>query len=76
MPSLAELVELHERIALRARPAKVAAIALNTRDLEEAAAREAVAAAEAETGLPAGDPLRFGAEDLTKKLLESLLKTG
>ena len=29
--SLPELVELHERIALPARPAKVEAIALNTR---------------------------------------------
>src|SRR6185295_20218623 len=29
MPSLAELVELHERASLLARPAKVAAIALN-----------------------------------------------
>ena len=35
MPSLAELVELHERIALLARPAKVVAIALNTRALDE-----------------------------------------
>ena len=31
----AELVELHERLALPARPARVAAIALNTRDLDE-----------------------------------------
>ena len=57
----AELVELHERISLPARPAKVAAIALNTRNLDEEAARAAIAAAEAETGLPADDPVRFGA---------------
>ena len=52
----AELVELHERLALPARPARVAAIALNTRDLDEAAARAAIAAAEAETGLAGGRP--------------------
>jgi uncharacterized NAD-dependent epimerase/dehydratase family protein len=58
---LAELVELHERLALPARPARVAAIALNTRDLDESWARAAIEAAEAETGLPADDPVRFGA---------------
>jgi uncharacterized NAD-dependent epimerase/dehydratase family protein len=61
IPPLAELVELHERISLIARPARVLAIALNTRDLDEDAARRAVAAAEDETGLPATDPVRFGA---------------
>jgi uncharacterized NAD-dependent epimerase/dehydratase family protein len=64
IPPLRELVELHERLALRARPARVAAVALNTRALPEAEAREAIAAAEAETGLPADDPVRFGAGKL------------
>jgi uncharacterized NAD-dependent epimerase/dehydratase family protein len=64
IPPLRELVELHERIALPARPARVAAIALNTRLLDEAAARAAIAAAEDETGLPADDPVRFGAGKL------------
>ena len=58
--SLPDLVELHERISLPARKAKVAAIALNTRLLDERAARDAVEAAEAETGLVADDPVRFG----------------
>jgi uncharacterized NAD-dependent epimerase/dehydratase family protein len=65
---LPELVELHERIALPARPAKVEAVALNTRFLDEDAARAAVAAAEAETGLPADDPVRFGAAKLADVL--------
>ncbi len=60
IPSLAELVELHERLALPARPAAVAAVALNTSLLDDDAARAAVAAAEEETGLPADDPVRFG----------------
>ena len=62
---LPELVDLHERISLPARKAKVAAVALNTRLLgEDAAARAAIAAAEAETGLVADDPVRFGADRL------------
>jgi uncharacterized NAD-dependent epimerase/dehydratase family protein len=64
LPSLPDLVELHERISLPARPAQVAAIAVNTADLDEAAAREAIAAAAEETGLPADDPVRFGAGSL------------
>ena len=66
---LAELVELHERIALPARPSRVVAVALNTSRLDEAAARAAVEAAEAETGLPADDPVRFGAARLVEAVL-------
>jgi uncharacterized NAD-dependent epimerase/dehydratase family protein len=60
IPALRELVELHERVALPARPARVVAVALNTSRLDEGAARASIAAAEEETGLPAGDPVRFG----------------
>jgi uncharacterized NAD-dependent epimerase/dehydratase family protein len=76
MPSLSELVELHERIALVARPAKVAAIALNTRNLDEAAAKAALDAARVETGLPADDPVRFGPAGLTRAVLEVLGSSG
>jgi uncharacterized NAD-dependent epimerase/dehydratase family protein len=69
IPPLGELVELHERLALPARPARVGAIALNTRRLTEQEAREAVAAAEAETGLPADDPVRFGSARLVAAIL-------
>jgi uncharacterized NAD-dependent epimerase/dehydratase family protein len=70
IPPLAELVELHERLTLPRRPAKVVAIALNTEPVSEDEARIAIEAAEAETGLPADDPVRFGAA----KLLEAVLK--
>jgi len=73
IPPLSELVELHERASLPARPASVACIALNTRDLSEDEARAAVAAAEEETGLPADDPVRFGAARLLDAVL---LRTG
>jgi uncharacterized NAD-dependent epimerase/dehydratase family protein len=70
IPSLARLVELHERNALPVRPAVVACIALNTRDLDENAARAAIAAAEDETGLPVDDPVRFGAARLVDAVLD------
>jgi uncharacterized NAD-dependent epimerase/dehydratase family protein len=71
LPSLSELVELHERASLPLRPARVVAVALNTRDLGEDEARAAIAAAEAETGLPADDPVRFGGD----VLLDTVLRT-
>jgi len=69
IPPLRELVELHERLALPARPARVAAVALNTHALGEEEARAAVAAAEEETWLPADDPVRFGAARLVDAVL-------
>jgi uncharacterized NAD-dependent epimerase/dehydratase family protein len=72
MPSLPALVELHERSALLARPAEVAAIALNTRDLDDDDARSAIAAATDETGLPADDPVRYGPRRLTEAVLSRL----
>ena len=69
IPSLSELVDLHERMSLKLRPAKVAAIALNTSTVSEDEAREAIAAAEEETDLPADDPVRFGAERLLDAVL-------
>jgi D-glutamate N-acetyltransferase len=71
IPPLRELVELHERTALPARPARVVAVALNTRNLGDDEARAAVAAAEAETGLPTDDPVRFGSTRLVDAVLGS-----
>jgi uncharacterized NAD-dependent epimerase/dehydratase family protein len=70
IPSLGELVDLHERMSLRLRPAKVACIALNSSAVSEEEARAAIAAAEEETGLPADDPVRFGAGKLLDAVLE------
>jgi D-glutamate N-acetyltransferase len=69
LPSLTELIDLHERMSLKKRPARVVAIALNSSPVGEDEARAAIAAAEQETGLPADDPVRFGAG----KLLEAVL---
>jgi uncharacterized NAD-dependent epimerase/dehydratase family protein len=68
IPPLSEIVALHEQISLLARPARVHAVALNTRNLDDDAARRAIEEAEAETGLPADDPVRFGAGKLVDAL--------
>jgi uncharacterized NAD-dependent epimerase/dehydratase family protein len=73
IPPLRDLVELHERLALPVRPAKVVAVALNTRRLSDDDARAALAAATAETGLPADDPVRFGAARLVDAVLASVV---
>ena len=70
LPSLPELVDLHRRASLPVRPARVAAIALNTRGLDESQARAAADSAEDETGLPADDPVRFGGT----KILDAVLR--
>ncbi len=72
IPPLTELVELHERVSLPARKARVLAIALNTGGLDEDASRAAIAAVEQETGLRTDDPVRFGADRLLDAILPGL----
>jgi D-glutamate N-acetyltransferase len=69
LPSLPELVELHERVSLPRRRARVVCLALNTADLDDEGARTAIAEAAAETGLPADDPVRFGPGPLLDAVL-------
>ena len=73
IPPLTELIELHERIALPARKATVACVALNTAAIaSDDDARRAIAEVADETGLPADDPVRFGAQHLLDSLLARL----
>ncbi|HEX8850392.1 MAG TPA: DUF1611 domain-containing protein [Gemmatimonadaceae bacterium] len=59
IPPLKDLIAFHERALEPLRPSTTIAVALNTFDLSEQAARDAIARAEDETGLPATDPVRF-----------------
>jgi uncharacterized NAD-dependent epimerase/dehydratase family protein len=73
LPPLPDLVAAYESIARPVRPAKVAAIALNTSDLaSDDEARAAIEAAESQTGLPADDVVRFGAERVLDAVLAAL----
>ncbi|HEU6453309.1 MAG TPA: DUF1611 domain-containing protein [Gemmatimonadaceae bacterium] len=70
IPPLSELVEMYEYVARPLRPSKVIAIALNTFDLADEQARAAIAAAEAETGLPATDVVRYDPSPVADAILD------
>jgi len=69
IPALPKLISVYQGSANLVRPASVVGISLNTAGLNDQQARQAVEAAEAETGLPATDPLRFGADNLFEAVL-------
>ncbi len=59
IPSLPDMIRLYEGAMEGLRPSPVIAIALNTFDLDESAARQAIERVRDETGLPTTDPVRF-----------------
>ena len=59
IPPLRELVDIYERAAAPVHTSRVIGICLNTFDLDDRAARDAIRRASDETGLPATDPVRF-----------------
>jgi uncharacterized NAD-dependent epimerase/dehydratase family protein len=69
VPSLVDSISAYEHMAALIRPAKVLAIALDTRGLAEDEALKAIAKATEQTGLPANDPVRFG----TANILDAVL---
>jgi uncharacterized NAD-dependent epimerase/dehydratase family protein len=72
IPPLREVVALYEAVCScdgAFPPAKVAGIALNCAQLDEANARRAVERAEAETGLPTTDVIRFG----VRRLMDAIM---
>ncbi|MGH7567712.1 MAG: DUF1611 domain-containing protein [Gemmatimonadales bacterium] len=75
IPPLADLVQIYEDAARPVHPTKVIGICLNTFDLADRAARDAVRRAEQETGLPATDPVRFDPAPLVDAISREAMAT-
>jgi uncharacterized NAD-dependent epimerase/dehydratase family protein len=69
-----DLIAIHEALLETVKPAPVIGIALNTGGLSEMQARAEIARARDETQLPAGDVVRFGADDLYSQISARIVK--
>lgn len=69
-----QLIALHETLCGTVKPADVIGIALNTRALDDADARAEIARARAETGLPAEDVVRYGAQAFYDAVAPAIVK--
>ncbi|MBL0170732.1 MAG: DUF1611 domain-containing protein [Gemmatimonadaceae bacterium] len=70
IPPLVDFIRLYEAAMEFVRPSPVIAIALNTFDLTEDAARAVVARVRAETGLPTTDPVRYDPAPIANAIAE------
>jgi uncharacterized NAD-dependent epimerase/dehydratase family protein len=69
IPSLKSLIAMHDAATMPLRHAPTIAIAMNTFDLSDDAARDAIERAMAETRLPATDPVRFDPSTIADAIL-------
>jgi uncharacterized NAD-dependent epimerase/dehydratase family protein len=69
-PPLSDVIRLHESVMQALRPSRVIAIALNTFDLSDTEARDAVERIAAETGLPTTDAVRFDPAPVARAVSE------
>lgn len=76
IPSLDQVIQPYIDLASPFRKPHFIGVSLNTSGTSEAEARAAIADAERVTGVPATDPVRFGAEKLVEALQEHRRKMG
>lgn len=70
IPPMEEYIDLYEGLAAPIHECEVAAGALNTMDIvEDGPAKDAVSEYASDLGVPATDPVRFGADELLEALL-------
>jgi uncharacterized NAD-dependent epimerase/dehydratase family protein len=72
LPPLKQAIQLVEDLTKPIYPARVTAVALNTVGRSDAQAADDVKRIEAETGLPAADPIRHGPEKLVNAVEQEL----
>jgi uncharacterized NAD-dependent epimerase/dehydratase family protein len=69
------LIRTYESLCASVKPARVVGIALNTRDLDAAAAQSEIERARGETGLPCDDVVRNGPFALYDAIVPTIVKT-
>jgi uncharacterized NAD-dependent epimerase/dehydratase family protein len=72
IPPLRDIVALYESLMRPWKPARVAAVALNTFGLDEAGARRAIESTARATGLPATDAVRYGCDAILPAVLREV----
>ena len=75
LPPLPDMIRAYEALVKAVKPVRCAAVAVNTAALDDAHARAAIADAEALTGLPADDVVRFGGAKLWSALRDAARHT-
>lgn len=69
-----ELIDIHERLLDAVKPASVIGVALNTQGMSDDQARREIVRAQKETGLPADDIVRFGADRFYAAIAPAIVK--
>ncbi|WAL60873.1 DUF1611 domain-containing protein [Thermocoleostomius sinensis] len=73
IPPLRKTIEVYETVASAGgsfASTKIVAVALNTFQLDEEQAQQAIEQAQLETGLPCTDPIRYGADPILDAILQ------
>lgn len=72
IPALSKIIQYHQSIMLPFKKVPFAAVALKTGGLDESQAKNRLAEVERDTGLPAGDVIRFGSGRILDGIIECL----
>lgn len=72
IPPLPEVIEIYEQAASLVREARVVAITLNTRNLDDRAAKRAIEETEDLCGMPADDVVRYGPDRVLDRVLQAV----
>ena len=70
-PDVAHIARLYEEVAALVKPAPVVAVSVNTKGLDESAAKKLLESITTETGLPAADPVRYPATPILDAIIRS-----